>query len=173
MRIEKKQMVEEIGALLKESDFLFLISYKGLDVAAFSELRGKLAEKNAVCRVLKNRLIRKAAEKEGLDVISQLDLAQDTAVVAGAGDPGEVAKVIDAFGKSFDSVAPKGGCLDGAALTSAEVKAIASLPSKEVLLAQLLGVLQAPSRNFVGVLNAKATEILNILNAYKSKKENG
>ena len=173
MRIEKKQMVEEIGALMKGADFLFLISYKGLDVAAFSELRGKLAEKNAECRVLKNRLIRKAAEKEGLDVITQLDLSQDTAVVAGSGDPGEVAKVIDSFGKDFNAVAPKGGCLDGAALTSAEVKSIAALPSKEVLLSQLLGVLQAPSRNLVSVLNTKATEILNVLNAYKDKKENG
>ncbi len=173
MRIEKKQMVEEIGVLLKESDYLFLISYKGLDVAAFSELRGKLAEKNAVCRVLKNRLVRKAAEKEGLDAMTQLDLARDTAVVAGSGDPGEVAKVIDSFGKAFNVVAPKGGCLDGEALSSADVKEIASLPSREVLLSQLLGVLQAPSRNLVSVLNAKATEMLNILNAYKNKKENG
>jgi large subunit ribosomal protein L10 len=172
MRIEKKQMVEDIGAILKDADFLFLITYKGLSVAAFSELRDKLADKNAQCRVLKNRLIRKAAEKEGLTALSDLELKGDTALVSGSGDPGEIAKIIDSFGKSFDAVAAKGGCLDGALLTPQDVKDIAQLPPKEVLLAQLLGVLEAPARNLVGVLNAKATEILNILNAYKEKKEN-
>jgi len=173
MRIEKKQMVEDIGVVLKNADFLFLISYKGLDVAAFSDLREKLADKEAECRVLKNRLIRKAAEKEGMEEFSRLNFVGDTALVSGNGDPGEVAKVIDAFGKGADIVSPKGGLLDGSTLSPADVKAIASLPSREVLLGQLLGVMEAPSRNLVSALNAKATEIMNVLNAYKNKKENG
>ena len=173
MRIEKKQMVEDIGSVLKGADYLFLISYKGLDVASFSRLRDELAEKNANCQVFKNRLVRKAAEMEKLDAIASLNLTGDTALVFGSGDPGDVAKVINTFGKEFKVVAPKGGFLDGSALSSDDVRDIASLPSKDVLLAQLLGVLEAPARNFVGVLNAKATEIMNLLNAYKEKKENG
>jgi len=172
MRSEKIQMVNDIGSILKDSDFVFLITYKGLTVADFAEFRGNLAEANADCLVLKNRLIRKAAEQVGLDEFAKMDLTGDTAVVSGKGDAGAIAKVISTFGKKCDAVAPKSGLLDGEILSESDVKEIASLPPREVLLAQLLGVLEAPSRNLVGVLNTKATEILNILNAYKNSKEN-
>jgi large subunit ribosomal protein L10 len=68
-------------------------------------------------------------------------------------------------------VAPKSGYLDGALLSGTDVMAIANLPSREILLSQLVGVIQAPTRDFVTVLNAKATEIMNLLNAYKNKLE--
>jgi len=171
MRTEKIQLVKDIGAILKGSDFVFFITYKGLKVEDFAELRSKLAGQDATCHVLKNRLILKAAEAEGLNDIAEMELAGDTALVAGSGDPSAVAKVIAEFGKTNDAVSPKSGYMDGALLSTGEVAAIASLPPREVLLAQLLGVLEAPSRNFVGVLHAKATEVLNVLNAYKNKKE--
>ncbi len=172
MRTEKLQLVKDIGVILNESDFVFLISYKGLKVADFSELRNKLAEQNAGCHVLKNRLIRKAAEHEGIEDFAAMDLIGDTAVVSGSGDPSAVAKVISVFSKDFDVVTPKFGYMDGSLLSHGDVNAIAELPSREVLLAQLLGVLEAPSRNLVGILHTKSSEILNVLNAYKNKKDN-
>jgi large subunit ribosomal protein L10 len=172
MRIEKIQLVNDIGTILKDSDYVFLISYKGLNVKDFAELRGNLADANADCHVLKNRLIRKAAEQVGLDDFAKVDLLGDTAVISGKGDAGTIAKVISTFGKKCDSVAPKSGYLDGAVLSGNDVRQIAALPPREVLLAQLLGVLEAPSRNLVGVMYTKATEILNVLNAYKNSKEN-
>jgi large subunit ribosomal protein L10 len=171
MRTEKLQIVKDIGVILKESDFVFLISYKGLKVSEFSDLRSKLAEQDAACLVLKNRLIRKAAESEGLDDIAAIDLTGDTAVVSGLGDVSAVAKVISNFGKEFDVVSPKFGYMDGAVLSGGEVQQIADLPTREVLLSQLLGVLQAPSTNLVGILHAKSTELLNVLNAFKNTKE--
>lgn len=171
MRVEKTQLVSDIGKTMKESDFLFLISYKGLNVARFSELRNILVEKNADCCVLKNRLIRKAAELNDFDDIAKMELTGDTALVSGKGDPGEVAKAIAVFGKEADAVAPKSGYLNGAVLTANDVKMIADLPSREVLFSQLIGVIQAPARNLVTVLNAKASEIVNVLNAYKNKLE--
>ena len=171
MRTEKLQLVNDIAAILKDSDFVFFISYKGLKVAEFSELRNKLAEKDASCLVLKNRLIIKAAESQGMDDLASTELTGDTALVCGSGDPSVVAKVIADFAKTSDAVAPKFGYMDGSVLTKEDVTAIATLPPREVLLAQLLGVLEAPARNFVGVLHAKSTEVLNILNNYKSKKE--
>jgi len=171
MRTEKLQLVKDIGAILKESDFVFLISYKGLKVSQFSDLRNKLAKQNASCHVLKNRLIRKAAENEGLNEVAAMELSGDTAVVSGSGDISAVAKVISNFGKEFDVVSPKYGYMDGAVLSDGDVKAIADLPSREILLSQLLGVLQAPSRNLVGILHTKSTELLNLLNAYKNTKE--
>lgn len=171
MRVEKVQIVKDIGMMLKESDFVFLITYKGLNVADFSELRGSLAEQNADCQVLKNRLIRKAAEEAGLEEFTKIELSGDTALITGQGDPGAIAKVIDDFGKKCEQVVPKSGFLDGSIISESDVKAIASLPSREVLLSQLLGVLQAPSRNLVNVLHIKTCEIVNVLNAYKNKKE--
>jgi large subunit ribosomal protein L10 len=171
MRVEKTQLVSDIGETMKESDFLFLITYKGLDVARFSELRNLLAEQNADCCVLKNRLIRKAAELNGFDEIAKMELKGDTAMVSGKGDPGVVAKAIATFAKQAEEVAPKSGYLDGALLSASEVEMIADLPPREVLLSQLIGVIQAPARNLVTVLNAKASEIVNVLNAYKNKLE--
>ena len=172
MRTEKLQLVKDIGAILKESDFVYFISYKGLKVEDFSELRNKLAEQGAACHVLKNRLILKAASQEGMDDLAGMSLTGDTAVVSGSGDAGSVAKVIHDFSKSFSIVEPKFGYMDGGVLTKEDVNAIATLPPKEILLSQLLGVLEAPSRNLLGVLHAKSTEILNVLNAYKNKKDN-
>lgn len=171
MRAEKVQLVNDIGATMEGADFLFLITYKGLNVSEFSDLRNRLAEQKADCCVLKNRLIRKAAEISGLNDIAKMELKGDTALVSGKGDPGIVAKVISSFGKEVDAVSPKSGYLDGALLSSADVMEIANLPSREILLSQLVGVIQAPTRDFVTVLNAKATEIMNLLNAYKNKLE--
>ena len=172
MRTEKIQLVNDIGAILENSDYVFFISYKGLNVKDFAELRGDFADVNADCHVLKNRLIRKAAEQSGLDDLLKIELTGDTAVISGKGDASRVAKVIATFGKKCDAVAPKSGYLDGVVLSGSDVKQIAALPPREILLSQLLGVLEAPSRNLVSIMHTKATEILNILNAYKNSKEN-
>ena len=87
-------------------------------------------------------------------------------------DCSAVAKLLVEFGKKQEQVKAKGGYMDGAVLSAAEVGALADLPAKPVLQAMLLGVLQAPSRNLVTVLNAKAASIVNVVNAYKDKLEN-
>lgn len=172
MRSEKIHLVEYIGDVMKSSEFLYFISYKGLSVKHFSELRNKIAQVEGQCHVLKNRLIQKAAELGEIAGLGDFELKETTAMVSGSGDPSAVAKIISDFGKSNEQVAVKGGYFEGALLSVDDVKAIAELPPKEVLQAQLLGVLQAPARNFVSVLNAKAATILNVLNAYKDKLEN-
>lgn len=172
MRVEKVQLLEDIGVILKESDFVFLITYKGLNVENFSELRKNLAEQNTDCHVLKNRLILMAAKKAGFDELSKIKLTGDTALISGKGDAGAIAKIIATFGNKHKVVTPKNGYMNGSVLSEGDVKQLAALPSREILLSQLLGVLEAPSRNLVGVLHTKATEILNILNAYKDTKEN-
>ena len=172
MRSEKTHLVNYIGGLLKDSDFVYFISYKGLNVAEFSDFRNKLAASDAECHVLKNRMIEKAAELFEVKALSEFELKDSTALISGSGDPGIIAKIITEFGNKNDAVAPKGGYFEGAALSIADVNEIASLPSKEALQSQLLGVLQAPARDFVCLLNAKAATILNVLNAYKDKLDN-
>ncbi|QSH39998.1 50S ribosomal protein L10 [Lentisphaerota bacterium ZTH] len=172
MRSEKTHLVNYIGGLLKDSDYVYFVSYKGLDVKQFSDFRSQLADKEAQCHVLKNRLIKKAAELFEIEDLASFELKDTTALISGSGDPGAVAKVIKDFGKEHEAVAAKGGYFEGAVLSEQDVCEIAALPAKEVLQAQLLGVLQAPARDFVSVLNAKAATILNVLNAYKDKIEN-
>ena len=172
MRIEKVQMLRDIASRLKESDYVFLVSYKGLKVDDFSNLRGTLAGSNASCQVLKNRLIKKAAEEAGLSDFSRIDFRGDTAMISGKGDACAVAKLIAEFGKKSPFVAPKSGYVEGAVLNSSQVVEIASLPPREILLAQLLGLMNAPARNLVSVLHAKAAQIVYVLNAYKDKKQN-
>ena len=171
MRNEKHHLVNYIGSLLKDSDYVYFVSYTGLTVAEISDLRNRLAGAQASCHVLKNALIRKAAELSQIQCVADFELAGGTAVVSGKGDPAAAAKVIIDFGKSHDKLAPKGAYFEGALLQAGEVNAIAELPSREVLYSMLLGVLQAPSRNLVSLLNAKAATILNVLNAYKEKRE--
>ena len=172
MRSEKTHLVNYIGGLLKDSDYVYFVSYKGLNVADFSDFREQLASGNAECHVLKNRMIRKAAELFEIGGLTEVELKDSTALISGSGDPGAIAKIITDFGDKNKAVAPKGGYFEGVALSINDVNDIAALPPKEILQAQLLGVLQAPARDFVSLLNAKAATILNVLNAYKDKLEN-
>lgn len=171
MRNEQLHLVNYIGGLLKDSDYVYFVSYLGLKVKDLSELRSSLAKSQAECHVLKNTLIKKSAEILQLDALQGLKLSGGTALIAGKGDPSVVAKIILDFGKAHQQLETKGGYFEGALLSPADVTAVATLPSKEVLQAQLLGVLQAPARNLVTLLNAKAATILNVLNAYKEKRE--
>lgn len=159
--------------MLGAADFVYIISYKGLTVKKFREFRGELQKNQASCKVLKNTLIRKVFASKGIDALANnmAVFKNDTAVVFGNGDAGAVAKVIDKFAEANTVVTAKSGYLDGAVLSVADVKMIAELPPKEVLQAQLLGVLNAPAQNFVSVLHQAAAGIVNVLNAYKNKLE--
>ena len=171
MRIEKQYLAASIADAVKNSDYVYFVSFAGLKVKDFSDLRNQLAEAGARCTVQKNTLIKKAAAQLNLE-LEAIDLTASTAMVYGQGDCSAVAKLLVEFGKKQEQVKAKGGYMDGAVLSAAEVGALADLPAKPVLQAMLLGVLQAPARNLVTVLNAKVSSIVNVVNAYKDKLEN-
>ena len=172
MRQEKIQIGNDIAALLTSSDFVYFVSYKGLSTAEMNKFRDKLYAAGANCHVLKNRVVRKVAEINGLEALANTKITGDTAVVVGNGDASAVAKVITEFTASTQEVlAPKCGYFEGAMLSAAEIKAIADLPSKDALRAQLLGLLNAVPTGLVRVLSAKAGSIINVINAYKNKLE--
>ena len=173
MRPERIQIGNDIVTMLKSSEYLYFVTYKGLDVQAMNQFRAKLAEAGAECHVLKNNVVKKVAALNGMDIIASLPLKGDTAVVTGQGDVGAVAKIIDdSTNDTKGVISAKCGYYDGAALSAADVKAIAGLPSKDALRAQLLGLLVAVPTSLVRVLNAKASSIVNVINAYKNKLEN-
>ncbi|MBO7146695.1 MAG: 50S ribosomal protein L10 [Lentisphaeria bacterium] len=171
-RSEKIQMFDDVAKLLVGADYIYFVTYKGLKNKELNAFRDSLAKCEAECHVLKNRLIRKVAESNGMTALAELKLTGDTAVVVGKGDAGQVAKAIQDFMKSSKEVlAPKAGFYDGAILSKDDVLAIAALPSKDALRAQLLGLLNAVPTGLVRVLNAKVTSIVNDVNAYKNTLE--
>lgn len=172
MRAERIQIANDVAAMLTTSDFVYFVTYKGLKSKEMNTFKKQLDKNGAACHVLKNRIIKKVAELNGLTALANATLVGDTAVVVGKGDAGAIAKVIQGFSKESKGVlAPKCGYFEGAMLSEAEVQAIADLPSKDVLRAQLLGVLVAVPTGLVSVLNAKASSIVNVINAYKDKLE--
>jgi len=171
MRNEKQFWVKQISDRIDASDYVYFVSFGGLTVKELEDLRTQLAAQSACCNVLKNTLLKKAFGLLNINCADSIDFTQSTAMVFGKGDCSAVAKVLCEFGKKNEKLVAKGGYMEGGMLSGVQVGDLAELPSKPVLQAMLLGVLQAPSRNLVSVLNAKAASILNVLNAYKDKVE--
>ncbi|NLU50832.1 MAG: 50S ribosomal protein L10 [Syntrophomonadaceae bacterium] len=169
--LEKKQKtVEEIKARLANSSVVIFTDYRGLSVAEMTELRNRLRETGVEFKVVKNTLTGFALRDAGLEEVLPY-LEGPNAVVFGHQDPVEPAKVITDFIKEKKKLEIKVGVLEHKLLNAKEVEALAALPPKPVLVAQVLGGLQAPIRGLVYVLNANLSGLARVLNAIKEKKE--
>ncbi len=168
MRPEKNTIVEDIVSWLNRSPFMIVVDFKGLTVSRFSELRSRLAGAGSHCHVVKNSLLKIASREVGNPDCADI-LAGQTAIVFGEEDASAAAKVLKSFYAEFNVPAVKGGVIDKNTLDSEQIKALADLPSKDVLRAQLLGLLQTPATRFVRVLNEPGASLARLLNAYKDK----
>ena len=171
MRAEKQQLVQDLKGLIGLSNGLFLIGYKGLTAAEFVDLRNQLAALGSECHVIPNRLFKRAALEAGIESLAEVGVAQDNAMVTGGRDVAAAANLLKGFVKEHKNASIRLGVLDGTVLTAEQVVMLAELPPKEVLLAQLLGTLQAPAAQLVRVINAKLASVVYALNAYLKKKE--
>jgi large subunit ribosomal protein L10 len=140
-----------------------------MNVLQFSELRNRLAGVGAECKVVKNTFLRKAAAEVGFPDLGE-SLAGQTAIITGENDISAAAKVIKNFSIEFKRPGVKAGVLDHAFLSKEQVQALADLPSKEVLQAQLLGVLKSPLQKLVTVLNEPGTSLARLLKARLDKE---
>jgi large subunit ribosomal protein L10 len=163
MRPEKANIVEDLQTRLNASPFLFVADYTGLKVDQFAELRNRLWGAGARCHVVKNTFLRRAAKDAGLPELGEL--RGQTAIVVGDKDAAAAAKILKTFSTEFKKPEIKAGVVDKLAVSSEQIKAIADLPSREVLLATLLGVLQAPASKLVRVLNEPASALARVLQA--------
>ena len=154
VREEKVQAVEEITAKLREAKSLILADYRGLTVKQATELRKLCREAGVDFKVYKNKLAQRATAEVGVTGLDEY-LAGPTAF-AFAPDEVTAAKVLADFAKKNDKLEIKAGLVDGQVMTDAQVKDLASLPSREGLLSMLLSVLQAPVRNFALAVKAVA-----------------
>ena len=168
MRAEKANIVEDLRNKLNGSPFLFVADYTGLTVDKFGELRTRLAGVGARCHVVKNTFLRRAAKEVGLPELGELQ--GQTAIVLGEKDVAAAAKVLKGFAAEFQKPTVKTGVVDRVLVSSEQIKAIADLPSREIMLAMFLGVLQAPASRLVRVLNEPASALARVLKA-KAEKE--
>jgi len=166
---EKKQVVEEIKNRLQKSQGVVLTDYRGLNVAEVTELRAKLREAGIEFKVLKNTLTRIAAGEVGLKGLDPY-LEGPTAIAFGIEDPIAPAKILSEFARTHKALEIKGGILENRVIDVKEVKALADLPSKEVLLAKLLGAMQSPLYGFAGTLQGLLRNLVYVLDAVREKK---
>ncbi|WHY72505.1 50S ribosomal protein L10 [Fictibacillus enclensis] len=153
----KKQLVSDIAGQLRESKSTILVDYRGLTVAAVTELRKQLREAGVEFKVYKNSMTRRAADETGLSELNE-HLVGPTAIAFSNDDVVAPAKILNNFAKEHDALEIKAGVIEGRIATLEEVKALADLPSREGLLSMVLSVLQAPIRNFALVTKAVAEQ---------------
>jgi large subunit ribosomal protein L10 len=171
MRPEKTTIVEDLSARLNASPFLIITEYSGMNVIEFSELRNRLAGAGAQCKVVKNTFLRRAVADVGFPDLGDL-LAGQTAIVTGERDVCAAAKVLKTFSAEFQRPSVKAGVLDHAIISKDQIQALADLPAKPALQAQLLGVLKSPLQRLVTVLNEPGASLARLLKA-KMDKEGG
>lgn len=158
-RPEKVAVVDEIRGRLEDADATVLTEYRGLDVTSIQTLRRALRDAGAEYKVYKNTLARFAARDAGFDIEDQLVGPTAFAFTAtkadgSPGDPVMLAKALKEFAKTNEALIIKGGLMDGALLSSDDVKALAEVAPREELLAQFAGLLAAPMQRFAGLLAA-------------------
>jgi large subunit ribosomal protein L10 len=149
----KKQQVEVIADQLKESVSTVLVDYRGLTVSEMTELRKNLREAGVEFKVYKNTMTRRAAEAAELTELNEF-LTGPNAIAFSNEDVIAPAKVLHNFSKDHEALEIKAGVIEGSYAPAEDVKAIASLPSKDGLVSMLLSVLQAPVRNFAYAVKA-------------------
>jgi large subunit ribosomal protein L10 len=170
-RPEKEQMVEELGQLFKESNNIFVTDYLGLNVAQVTEFRKTLREQNVKFRVAKNSLLRLAAKNNGYEELTEFFIGP-TAIAFGVDDPTLPAKTIFEFHKKNDKPEIKAFYADGNLYQSERLKELAMLPSKEELLAQIIGAISSPLTSLVGTMDGIIREFCMTIDQIAKQKEN-
>jgi len=165
----KEAIVAELAAKMTTAKASFLADYRGLTVDQVNTLRGKLREAGVEYRVVKNTLLKLAIKDTGAACLEPM-LNGPTAIAIAQNDPVAPAKVLSEYAKTNDKFELKGGALEGKLMSLADIKALSDLPSREVLLAKMLGSMSAPATNFVGVLAAVPRSLVQVLAAIQDKK---
>lgn len=147
-RAQKEAAVAELTESLKGAEAIFAVDYRGISVSDAAELRGRLREADAIFKVVKNRLAKRAAADAGAEALDDL-LVGPTALTLISGDAVIAAKAIADFAGEHEELEYKGGIMDGAALDPDDFKAIARLPGVDVLRGQLVGIAASPLTGLV------------------------
>ena len=165
----KKAVVAEVSEQLADAQAVVVAEYRGLEVGQVTELRAKAREAGVYLRVLKNTLVGRAVEGTPFDGLT--DQMVGPLIYGISKDPVAPAKVLVDFGKTNEKLVVKGGAMPGYVMDANGVKALASMPSREELLAKLVGTMQAPVAKFVRTLNEVPSSFVRVLAAVRDAKE--
>ena len=166
---DKKAVVAEVSEKLADAQAVIMAEYRGLEVGQVTELRAKARESGVYLRVLKNTLVRRAVEGTPFEGLA--DQLVGPLIYGISTDPVAPAKVLVEFAKTNDKLVVKGGAMPSYVMDVEGVKALASMPSREELLATLLGTMQAPVAKFVHTLNEVPSKFVRTLAAVRDAKE--
>lgn len=167
---EKQSIVEDLKDRFAKSKVVIVTDYKGLDVTSMNNLRRQLREADCEYRVVKNTLLKRASEETDIAVIKDT-FTGPNAVTFSYEDPVAPAKVLTEFAKSNDKLEIRVGVMDGKMLDANAIQTLSALPSREVLLSQLLFAMNGVPGGFVRTLNNILGQMLNVLMAIKDQKE--
>lgn len=171
MRLEEKQaVVQELADKLARAKVVIATDYKGLNVEAMGDLRKKLREAGCEYQVAKNTLLIRASENTDSALLKDI-FKGPSAIAINFDDPVAPAKVLTEFAKGNDKLEIKAGVMAGKVLSLDDIKSLSALPSREVLLAQVLSAMNGVPTSFVRVLSANISNLMNVLQAIKEKKE--
>ena len=171
MRIaEKQQIAEDLRDRFSKSAIIVVTDYKGLDVTAMNELRRKLRAEQIEYQVVKNTLLIRASEGNDVALIKDY-FKGPSAIALSYDDPVAPAKVLSQFAKDNDKLEIKVGVMEGQVLDANAIQALAKLPSREVLLGQLLSALNAVPTSFVRTIAEVPRSLVNVLAAIRDQKE--
>jgi large subunit ribosomal protein L10 len=166
---QKKAVVAEVSEKLTDAQAAVLAEYRGLTVAQMTALRSKAHESGVYVRVVKNTLARRAVQGTAFEGLG--DHMVGPLAFASSADPVAVAKVLNEFAKANDKFNIMAGAMAGKVMSAADVEALAKLPSREELLAKLVGTMQAPVAKFVRTLNEVPTSFVRVLAAVRDAKQ--
>lgn len=166
-RAQKERVVEELGQIFDSSGVVVVARYEGMTVAEMQDLRAQMREAGGSVRVAKNKLAKIALE--GKPCASIANYLTGMTVLSYSEDPVAAAKVVDKFAKANDKLVILGGAMGENALDVAGVKAVAQMPSREELIASIVGCIGAPASNIAGAIGAPASNIASILSTIEEK----
>ncbi len=168
-REEKVAVVDEVSAQVAQAQAIVVAEYRGLGVGSMTALRKQARESGVYLRVLKNTLARRAVAGTPFECLS--DHLVGPLLYGISDDPVQCAKVLADFSKTNDKLALKAGAMANSVLDAVAVKSLASMPSREVLLAQLMGTMQAPVTKFVRTLNEVPGRFVRTVAALRDERE--
>ena len=166
---EKKAVVAEVSAEVAKAQGIVVAEYRGLEVGSMTELRAKARKSGVYLRVLKNTLARRAVAGTPFEKLAEQMVGP--LVYGISPDPVATAKVLNEFARANEKLVIKAGAMPNSVITAKEVKALASMPSREQLIAQLMGTMQAPVATFVRTLNEVPARFVRTLAAVRDAKE--
>lgn len=166
----KIQEVANINDRFEKAKTLIFADYRGLKVGEMADLRAKLRESESSMKVVKNRLVKRVLKERGLEDLNEF-FTDPTAIASTETDPAAPAKILVEFAKKCGALQIKAGFMDGALLTKAQIEYLATLPSKDELLANALASMSAPATNFAMVLAAIPRQLATVIDAIRKQKE--